>query len=98
MISYGGYMSIVDINYVDSYVPDIPDVEDPVDPIITDPEATTFPFFNPFYEADSRPVRPLPDVKLGIGSIFGGDGTINLANIILFMGIVLFMISFIVRR
>lgn len=86
MIGYGGYMSIVDIEYVDTYVPDIPDVIDPVTDTTAIPTRIVYP------------IKPLPDVRLDVANIFGGDGTINLANIILFIGIALFMISFIVRR
>ena len=81
-------MSFVDIAYEpnvgDGYVPDVPDIPDV--PTIKEPEIIPYP------------VRPLPDVEIAVINIFGGDGTINLANIILFLGIGLFIMSFLTRR
>ena len=46
-----------------------------------------------------RRLKPIvKDIEIVAISIFGGDGTINLANIILFVGLVLFVVSFMIRR
>ena len=84
MIGYGGYMSYVDLNYV-------PQVSDEVvAPISVDD--TREPIIR------LEPIKPLPSYPIGTGNIFGGDGTINLANIILFAGIVLFFFVMMLGR
>ena len=90
MIGYGGYMSMVDITYKETgdiwIEPDVPDVPDIITTVETKPTIVYYP------------VRPLPDLEIQYANLFGGDGTINLANIILFLGIGLFVISFLMGR
>ncbi len=87
MIGYGGYMSLVDITY------DVPVVPPRDKPLVPAPDEPDLPV-----TTDTIIVRPLPDIEIVSISIFGGDGTINLANIILFVGLVLFVVSFMIRR
>lgn len=83
-------MSFVDIAYEEpAYVPPtIPDVPDVTLITTVEPKPTIV-----YY-----PVKPLPDLEIQYANLFGGDGTVNLANIILFLGIGLFVISFLMGR
>lgn len=94
MIGYGAYMSFVDLTYDVASIPDVPEV--PVDDSQT--TVVVLPPPDTRYEPIYRPIKPLPDIDFAYANLFGGDGQINLANIILFLGIGLFVMSFFIGR
>ena len=106
MIAYGGYMTYVDATFIppDSVPEGSTPVPEPVEEVspISAPEVS-IPVSEPVKEVPPivKPIDgiyPLPDIRMGAANLFGGDGTINLANIILFVGIFLAFIALMMGR
>jgi hypothetical protein len=99
----GAYMVSQEPVYVDYDNDTIPDQydEDPTDPEIYDEVPPNEldpddPYYDPEYdEAPYEPNYPRVNPKeIGVGSIFGGDGQFSLGDMLIFVGIGLFLVGF----